>query len=159
MTDKEKALLLANLNQDDSYLEWGSGGSTIEAAKIVRLLVSIEHDSEWYKKVSNELKANRKQGLGYDYRLVPSDKPRSFPNVKREEFETYITEVHRMDYSYDKVLIDGRARIWCAEEVRNHLNQNAMVFIHDWDRPHYWSVLKWYKVIGLSERLVMLRRK
>ncbi len=159
MTEKEKALLLSHLNQDDSYLEWGSGGSTIEAAKIVKVLVSIEHDSEWYKKVSDELKLNRKPGLDYDYRLVLSDKPRSFPNVKREEFESYITEVHKINRTYDKVLIDGRARTWCAEEVRQYLNQNAIVFIHDWDRPHYWDVLKWYKIVGLTERLVMLRIK
>lgn len=159
MTESEKRFFVSLLTPEDSYLEWGSGGSTLEAARIVNTLVSIEHDEEWYKRISPELAANRKPGFGYDYRLVPSDKPRSFPHVKKEEFLTYINEVHEIDKMYDKVLIDGRARVWCAEEVREYLNPEAIVMFHDWDRPFYHQVIKWYKIIGMRQRLAALKLK
>lgn len=156
MNAQDKDFFLNSLNTTDDYIEWGSGGSTLNVINKVSSIVSIEHDEKWYEIVSKEIPP----GTNIDYRYVPSDKPRSFPHVKREEFETYITEVHRIGKTYDKVLIDGRARVWCAEEVREHLNPNAIVFIHDWTiRPFYHQVIEWYKVVGLRGSMCALKLK
>lgn len=156
MTQPEQQLLFNNINENDNMLEYGSGGSTLKLINNVKHLTSIEHDKGWYDKISKEIPA----GKAIDYRYVPSDKPRSFPHVKREEFESYINEVHVIGGMYDKVLIDGRARVWCAEEVREHLKPDALVFIHDWImRPFYHQVLQWYKLIGLRDQMAVLRLK
>lgn len=158
MTDQEKDFFLSKLNKEDKYWEWGSGGSTLAVLPLVDQLISIEHDKDWFYKIQPELGKVNNYSL-YDYYLVEPDKPRSFPHVKREEFETYINKIHEIGGTYDKVLIDGRARVWCAEEVREHLNPNAIVFIHDWDRPFYHQVIQWYKIIGMKQRMVALKLK
>ena len=156
MTDAEKSLFTHFLN--GSYLEWGSGGSTIEASHVVDHLVSIEHDLDWFTKTAASLGyASWIHPDRYDLYLVAPDLPRSFPYVKKEEFTSYINKVHELSYSYDTVLIDGRARIWCAEEVIPHLNKDAIVMVHDWDRAPYHEVLKWYKVYRVRGRMAALK--
>ncbi len=44
----EVKFLLSHLKVTDSVLEWGSGGSTLELAKHVNRVVSIEHDKNWF---------------------------------------------------------------------------------------------------------------
>jgi hypothetical protein len=61
---------------------------------------------------------------------------------------------------FTKILIDGRARNWCAEEVRHYLAPKASVFIHDWTiRPVYHSVIEWYKIVGLKGSMCELKLK
>lgn len=159
MTDSEKTLFLHLLNKEDIYLEWGSGGSTSIVPDHVKKVYSIEHDEEWFNKMKAEL-AGKFDNL--QCFLVPNDKPRSFPYVKKEEFINYIEFVNDLGKEYgkfDKVLIDGRARIWCAEEVIPHLNKDAIVFIHDWDRTPYHEILKWYKLYRVCGRMAALKLK
>lgn len=158
MTNIEKECFLSLLKPEDDYLEWGSGGSTLEVLTRVKSIVSIEHDSDWYYKLKKKLELMM-DGDKVDYRLVCPNSPRSFPFVKKEEFLHYINEVHTIGKRYDKVLIDGRARIWCAEEVRKYLKPNSLVFIHDWDRIPYHKVIEWYKLVGLRQRMAVLRLK
>lgn len=158
MTESEQKFFLSQLKSEDNYLEWGSGGSTIAVLPLVHSVVSIEHDETWWNKIVTEI-VKFNCPVPPEYYHIPSDKPRSFPHVKREEFETYINKVHELDRTYDKVLIDGRARVWCAKEVREHLNPNARVYFHDWDRPFYHQVIDWYKIVGMRQRMVALKLK
>ena len=45
--------------------------------------------------------------------------------------------------SFDKVLIDGRARASCAEYVLKYLHPDSLVFIHDYqDRYFYHGIVE-----------------
>lgn len=165
MSPKEKNFILAFLKKEDVMLEWGSGGSTLELSKHVKKYYSIEHDKVWYEKIKNILVANNNVSLHY----VASDKPRSStdPNFSEQpssydEFATYINYGNKLGIKFNKVLIDGRARRWCAEEIIKHLCDDAIVFIHDFgipERQRYNSVLKFYSILGISETLVALKVK
>ena len=50
MSDKEIQFLFDYLDNTQHVLEYGSGDSTVEISKIVKSLVSIEHDKGWYNK-------------------------------------------------------------------------------------------------------------
>ena len=94
---------------------------------------------------------------------IPSDLPRDriFGPSKYEEFVTYINYVDTINKKSDKVLIDGRGRQWCAEKVINYLNQDAIVFMHDFGVPgkeRYNSVLNHYTIIGKVKDLVALKK-
>ena len=46
---------------------------------------------------------------------------------------------------FDKVLIDGRARAFCAEYVLKYLHADSLVFIHDYhDRFFYHGTIEKY---------------
>jgi len=53
MKDDEIKLFTKYIKQSKSYLEFGSGGSSIEASKYINDITTIETDNEWIKKVKN----------------------------------------------------------------------------------------------------------
>lgn len=88
--------------KDWVLFEWGSGYSTPWFANRVKKLYSIEHDSQWYKKVLN---------------LVEGRK-----NVEVLRFDVgspqYITCIDRFpDRHFDCILIDGRRRVDCVRRA------------------------------------------
>ena len=142
MDDSEILLILKHLYYTDTMLEWGSGGSTLYFPHFVKNYYSIEHDSKWFQGV--KAKANEDVNMN----LVPWDSPRTLPTQKHQ-FKTYIEYVDKLNVEkFDKVLIDGRARGWCAEYVLRYLHKDSLIFIHDfWQRPQYHIVFNWYEEV------------
>lgn len=66
--------------------------------------------------------------------------------IKREAYapdleSCLLPQVNR----FDKVLIDGRARAFCAEYVLKYLHADSLVFIHDYhDRFFYHGTIEKY---------------
>ena len=153
MSITERNLISKYLHCDKVMLEWGSGGSTLFFSKYVKKYISIEHEEEWF---------NKTQSSKAELHLVKNNMPRTEP-TQPEEFRDYIDYVDELNEKYDLVLIDGRARSYCAEKVIPYLKDNAVVFIHDfWARPEYHSVFKHYKEIESikeGQTLVALRLK
>jgi hypothetical protein len=138
MSYQEISLVTSCLLPEHTMLEWGSGGSTVTFSPLVKNYYSIEHVEEWYKDVDKSLTKNK---LKVNNNLVKPDKPRTIP-TKYEEFKTYIEYPKTFDVKFDRVLIDGRARVQCAEYIIPYLNDNALVLVHDfWKRPQYHSLL------------------
>ena len=144
MSNEEIDLIKSNLDPSHIMLEWGSGGSTTEFPKYVKKYYSIEHDPSWFDNVKKETPDN------VDYHLIELDKPLTDPTQKTQ-VQTYLDFVDKLGVEkFDRVLIDGRGRGWCAEKVLPYLKEDSIVFIHDyWQRPQYFIVEKWYDVIGL----------
>ena len=143
MSNAEINLIESFLSDSDVMLEWGSGGSTVLFPRKVKRYYSIEHVRDWYNSVNTEI-INRGLSDKVHNFLVEPDLPRTIP-TKYDEFKTYIEYVDGLSTTFDKVLIDGRARVQCAERVLPHLSKNAIVFIHDfWQRPQYHSILNLY---------------
>ena len=165
MRDDEREFLLSFLQKDDVMLEFGCGGSTIEFSQHVKEYHSIEHSQNWYEQIKKFLENQQNIFMYY----IPNDIPRTieFGPSKYEEFKTYIQYVNVINKKFNKVLIDGRGRQWCAEEVIPYLDENAIVFIHDFGTDHlgrdirkrYNSVLKYYSIIGKVCSLVALKKK
>lgn len=151
MQKSQRELIIQRLSPLDIMLEWGSGGSTIEFSNFVDKYYSIEHDEEWYEKVKGESKDNT-----FIYLVKPNKKKWEKP-VKRKQFKNYVEFVHKIVkehkiLKFDKVLIDGRARNYCAEEVVKYLHRDSLVFVHDWQRLRYRKMLKYLKVIETDEK-------
>jgi len=52
MTINEQEFFKKHLNGSQKVLEWGCGSSTINISSIVNEIYSVEHDSEWFNKIS-----------------------------------------------------------------------------------------------------------
>lgn len=159
MSREEIEHIISTLDIQDTMLEYGSGGSTLLFSKYVTEYYSVEHVEEWHKKVTLEL--GKKPNVYYYH--VPWDKPRTIP-TKYEEFKTYIEKPAKFNLKFNKVFIDGRARQYCAKFILPYLQEDALVFIHDFfKRPQYHGVLEWYDIVHKIEHteqtLVTLKKK
>ncbi|MBY9006561.1 MAG: hypothetical protein KGD63_07360 [Candidatus Lokiarchaeota archaeon] len=145
------------LKEEDIMLEWGSGGSTAYFSQLVKKYISIEHNKEWYSIVKKYI--SKKVELHYiKSNMTPSQL------TKRCEFVDYIEKVNKLNVNkFNKVLIDGRARTYCAIEILPYLDEKSIVFIHDFHvRPRYKSILKYYDLIEeikANKGLVVLKPK
>lgn len=153
MAKEEADKILEYLDKNDIMLEWGSGGSTAFFGRKVKKYYSIEHNKKWFDKVKQTI-----IGLNIELYLIPNNEKRTKP-IQRHQFQDYIDAVHYIYKFYDKVLIDGRARKWCAIEVIPYLKKDAVVFVHDfYPRPHYHDILDFYEEIDSQNTLAVLQR-
>lgn len=154
-------LIQKYLKPDHVMLEWGSGGSTVYFPKFVREYFSIEHNREWFDAVSKELS---KKGITNVHLYLSEVEWYKTARVKNPtKFKDYINFVGTLNRKFDCVLIDGRARLWCAEKVLPYLSKSAVVFLHDfWARPRYRGIFKWYSEIESvrdGKSIIALKRK
>ena len=143
MSDNDKFTILKYLHQDDTMLEWGAGGSTLYFSQFVKAYYSIEHNEKWFKQILQE---DSNFSHNFTMFLCKPNAPRTLPTQKHQ-FEDYINYIENLNTKFDIILIDGRARQWCAEKALNYLNKGSIVFIHDWVRERYHVVLEWYDLI------------
>jgi len=181
-------------NSESIMLEYGCGGSTLLFSKYVNKYISIEHNLDWYIEVQDSIKSNNLNHIDSYLIDVPKEVPTSkkrfydkwsteihklskeglntIPDLEycidpknRYVWADYIDAVDEIGIEkYDFVFIDGRARADCAFKVLNYIDNNSVVFIHDfWPRKQYHGVLNYYDVIDkvddTTQTLVALRKK
>lgn len=157
MSEQEIKVISGTLNKNDIMLEWGSGGSTNYFPQFVKEYYSIEHDETWFNQIRPGVPAN------VNYHFVPVDSALT-KVTKKHQVQTYIDFVdHFKVKKFDKVLIDGRGRGWCAEKIIPYLKEDSIVFIHDyWERPNYHIVERWFDIVDFvkeGQSIVALKLK
>mmetsp|Transcript_31005 Transcript_31005/g.73722 ORF Transcript_31005/g.73722 Transcript_31005/m.73722 type:complete len:262 (-) Transcript_31005:329-1114(-) len=171
MTKAEQRLLLSFLASNQSMLEWGSGGSTLHFSRFVRMYYSIEHNNEWYAEVSRRLAQN--PGLyghvRYFWARVEPGRygwPGGLSPGNYLQFKRYVAaprRFHPLVQHFDRVLVDGRARIACALFALRYLEGNSLLFLHDYfqraETRNYNRVLEHYSVVAAVDELLVLRPK
>jgi hypothetical protein len=158
MTDEEVTAieaLFARKREEDQHnlptvLEWGAGGSTLHFAPRAAVWHSIEHSGLWVKKLKPKLPHNvilhYVPVAGQMLRPKHSD---AYPDGYEDAYHRYIDQARAIGDTFDVVLIDGRARFFCARHLINCnlLNPGAVVIIHDWKRWRYHNALTYYKLV------------
>ena len=176
MGKNEVEYIFKNLSPNDIMLEWGSGGSTYTFAPKVKTYYSIEHDKNWYNKVNEIIKNNNitnvklhhveNNTMKFDEYLDKNSKE-IFKLYKNHHVKDdiayvklrgvskdwhyltdYINKIKTFGVTFDKILIDGRARPMCAFLALNYLHDDGLVFLHDFKgRDHYNTVLEYYDIV------------
>ena len=108
------------LNKQHTVFEFGSGNSTFFYAKYAGIVVSVEHDKEWYDKIVNSKPENSEMIFcelvnGGDYCHMP---------VKLKE-------------KFDIIIVDGRDRVNCCMQALGALSENGVVVLDDSERDRY----------------------
>lgn len=143
MSAEEVQKIAGLLEPSHVMLEWGCGGSTLRFSREVHRYYSIEHDREWFEKISRHVKWARQHNVHLVH--VPANLPLTgVPNYARSaadryaQFKDYIEHVDRLGVErFDRVLIDGRSRPECALHVLPYLTGESRVFIHDFFKTKY----------------------
>lgn len=127
-----------------SYVEFGSGASTVLAAGLVRdWVISFDSSGAWLDRVAESCR-ERKTRLEPMLSLVDigTTGEWGFPNdeAMRERWPLYhssMWEDQRLSEA-DLYLIDGRFRVACFAQALLHCGDHAFVAFHDYaPRPQY----------------------
>lgn len=147
------------LDPNDILLEWGSGNSTLYYSGLVQKIISIEHDKDWHNKIKSIIEYFGIKNI--DQYHIPAHSPKPEP-CRYEQFKDYAEFPKRVKIKFTKVLIDGRARKYCAKSLYEIIKEDNIIFIHDFNRPDYQKTLKYYDIIEYDNRgqgIVALKKK
>jgi hypothetical protein len=108
------------IKKQHTVFEFGSGNSTFFYAKYAGIVVSVEHDKEWYDKIVKDKPDNSEMIFcelirGGDYCHMP---------VKLEE-------------KFDIIIVDGRDRVNCCKQAMDALTPEGVVVLDDSEREFY----------------------
>ncbi len=142
--EEEGALVTEEYTRAESILEYGSGGSTVLAARATHAKVlSVESDRVWVDNLKAFL-----DGIGTDPERVvlhwcdigPTGKW-GYPSDERNwrKYPAYaFCPWEEFDISPDLVLIDGRFRLACLAATLLHATKQTTVLFDDYkNRPVY----------------------
>jgi hypothetical protein len=165
MNPCEFKLIEKYLSNDDVLLEYGAGNSTIYFSGIVKKVISIEHDLDYYNTINMTINAFNIKNI--DFRYIPPVEGKN----RKEHLVNYINLPIKEKMKFNRVLIDGRGRKYCAEAIVNYIDKNTIVFIHDfnfsdvegYEDPDYFNdILSNYDIIERvteGRGIVALRKK
>ncbi len=108
------------IKKQHTIFEFGSGNSTFFYAKSAGIVVSVEHDKEWFDKIVKDKPENSEMIYcelirGGDYCHMP---------VKLEE-------------KFDVIIVDGRDRVNCCKQAVDALTNEGVVVLDDSEREYY----------------------
>ena len=172
MSELEISCIAKNLDSNDTMVEFGCGGSTLLFSRYVKTYLSIESNGEYYNKIRPHIPDNCTIMLAtpegsvtssgkYDdnkwMALVNSFPPEAerwnkslFAKRKLTIYYNYLNIINFIaDCSIDKILIDGRARVYCALMLKSKLKPSGLMFMHDFvNREEYHEILSDYKLVN-----------
>ena len=121
-------LLESLLRSTDEGVEWGSGRSTLWFARRVKHLCSVEHNAQWFARVSSLLAASGLQNVSYCYRSVTDE-------THQEQQEPYVSVVEQFaPNSLDFALVDGVFRSACTLAVLPRLRPGGLLIVDNCER-------------------------
>ena len=168
ITFKAIDFLDSNLKSTDKVFEYGGGGSTLFFAKRVADIVTVEHNEEWFKILSETIAQKNIKGWKGNFVLpVKGDLvvPPDFANPEHYSaddvpsygynYKDYVSviDAYADDY-FDCVIVDGRSRPACIKHSISKIKKGGFLVLDNSDRKYYLtqteSLLadKFDKIIG-----------
>lgn len=133
-TQAEADFFIKHLKPEHRVLEWGSGASTIEIAKHVKQVFSIESNLDWFGKIVGKLPDNAQVFyVPFNTEEAPGH------DGTYEEYKNYVDigiNLAQNHGKFDIIFIDGRARVACAAICEQIGHKDTLVFIHDYNHPN-----------------------
>ena len=161
-TGKAFARLLSNA---ETYLEYGSGGSTVSAARLGKKFVSVESDRRFMAAVQEKighypagklLYANT--GVTGPYGVPVFTEP---TERRRRSWQNYATMPWGHMSDPDLILIDGRFRVLCAlVSIQKMTGKDFTILIDDYTtRPHFHEVEQFARLADTFGEMAMFKPK
>jgi hypothetical protein len=151
------------------YLEYGSGGSTVVAAKLGKSLVSIDTDLFYLRSIRkkigtltpHQILVHAQIGLTGPFG-VPLRSHRPTPR-RLKQWADYPETPWRFvptNDTPDLILIDGRFRVAAALTCCAHLlgSPNAYILLDDYlGRPHYHVIEQYAELLDIAGRMAVFQ--
>lgn len=154
------------LSTNDVLYEYGSGGSTLWFAPLVKKMYSVEHDTNWFNKIINYLDENVELNLITTHNAIEFNKftdsivtelmgdaaPGGTTRTHWNQYTNYIRSIESVNEPINRLFVDGRHRALCAYHAYEFLTDDAIIFFDDWNRSAYHGVLKVYDVVEIINK-------
>lgn len=162
MTPAEVALFSACCESAHNYVEFGCGGSTLLAARLVSGgVITVNSDPAWLDNVNRAcMRANLRQpksiyvdigpvgSFGHPTSVEHRIKWPQYHEVVWDELEAHIADLY---------LIDGRFRVACLLQVLAHARMQSVIVFHDyWTRSHYHVIKRFTRLLCRVDDLAVL---
>jgi len=122
------------IRKHHSVFEFGSGNSTFFYAKYAGMVVSVEHDKEWFDKIQ----ANK-----------PENSEMIFCELKTDG--DYCRMPVKLDVKFDIIIVDGRDRVNCCKQAADALTPEGVIVLDDSEREFYNEALVFLKARGFKQ--------
>lgn len=171
--DKSTRYFREQVARARNYLEYGSGGSTVLANKLVTNLVSVDSDASFLADVRRKLSESDHRamsklihvniGFTVDWGMPVFTKPTPRRMRRWEEYAKAPWRYFRtIGQQPDLILVDGRFRVACVLESLLGLSPSseAKILLDDYaDRPQYQVVEQYADVEMVGRMAVLTPRK
>lgn len=164
MRDAEIALLASVMRCSSRYVEFGAGGSTVLASRLVAdSVISIDSSREWLHKV--EVACSGGDGI-MPTRLHADIGPiraLGYPdgNGHRHLWANYHTTIWDKCplAAADALLVDGRFRVACFVQAVLRCHDRALLLMHDFAcRPAYHVVRLFAREVARADDLSLFQK-
>jgi hypothetical protein len=122
------------INSEHSIFEFGSGNSTFFYAKWAQKVVSVEHDQDWFNKISATKPANSEM----IYCSLETD-------------GKYCRMPLSLDTKFNVIIVDGRDRVNCCRNAVDALTQNGILVLDDSEREFYRPAIDYLTACGFKQ--------
>lgn len=165
----DKKLFYKYLNKASYYFEYGTGGSTYQAAirPNIKEIISVESDYVWHNqfKLLLEDEYSHIRFLYSGLSCLPNTWGNPGPDSTLQEWIEYSDQLTKVDVDinkFDFILIDERFRVACCLKCFDLINDDCIIAFDDFlNRPEYHVVLDYYDIIDKSKDniMVILKKK
>jgi hypothetical protein len=125
------SFLSERLNGDLTIFEYGSGNSTLFYSKIVKKIIAVEHDKEWYEKIKGNLSGNAE--------II-------FVNVDYNG--RYCQTIKNTNQKYDIIIIDAEDRVNCIKNCLDNLDEKGIIILDDTELEEFKEGIGYLKEKG-----------
>jgi len=122
------------LKQQFTIFEYGSGNSTYFYARYAGIVVSVEHDKEWYDKIIKTKPDNAE--IIYCELISDGD---------------YCRMPLKLEETFDIIIVDGRDRVNCCKQAVKALSENGVIVLDDSEKVSYKEGVKFLINKGFKE--------
>ena len=155
-----------------TYLEYGSGGSTVLASRFVQRLFSVESDARFLQAVERKVRAigskSENHFLHADIGLTEFWGKPAFTNLTPARLQRWSgypqlpwKSLNTAGVIPDLILIDGRFRVACMLEclIRLDGRDTTVCFDDYFDRESYAVVEQFADLVDRAGRMAVFRKK
>jgi hypothetical protein len=145
------SFLKNNITSTSKIFEYGGGGSTLFFTKRAAEVVTVEHNEEWYKLLSELIRRKGISNWQGNYvlpetgNLIPEpdiSNPRDYTSgdipSKDMNYRKYASSIDQFPPAYfDFILVDGRSRPSCMAHAIPKLKRGGFLILDNSDREYY----------------------
>jgi len=146
LTPASIVFLNNTLDKTMTFLEFGSGKSTLYFASKVKHLESIEHHEGWYIKIKNLLNEYNYDHVNYIlHKPIEEEEKKQIEIRHKQDFDedlksykNYYEQLQAYpDEHFDFILVDGRARVECSRRAISKLKNGGVFILDNSERVRY----------------------
>lgn len=162
--DQSTKFFMEKVNSSTFYVEYGTGGSTVQASKWGKPFIGVDSDKVFLESVKRKL-GNLKSdqhlihvdiGLTGPWGIPIFKKPMTSRLKKWKSYPAAPWTLISKDNLPDLILVDGRFRVACALTSIKHMPKYAHLLVDDYaERPHYHIIERFARLDAMVGRMAV----